>query len=74
MEPTFDALEKLGWRVMRLQDGHQLQACVSTIEEALAQVRLDPTVPIADSRARRSKAKAIKKPSNRARCAHWLFR
>jgi transketolase len=47
MEPTFQSLEKLGWKVMRMEDGHQLQACVSTLEEAIEQVKLDPTVPVA---------------------------
>jgi transketolase len=46
MEPTFKSLEKLGWKVMRLEDGNQLQACVSTIEEAIHQVQLDPSVPV----------------------------
>ncbi|RYZ68274.1 MAG: transketolase, partial [Proteobacteria bacterium] len=43
MEPTFQSLEKLGWKVMRLEDGHQLQAAVSTLEEAIQQVTLDAT-------------------------------
>jgi transketolase len=47
MEPTFQSLEKLGWKIMRMEDGHQLQACVSTLEEAIEQVKLDPTVPVA---------------------------
>ena len=34
-------------KVLRLEDGHQQQACVATLEEAIMQVSLDPTVPVA---------------------------
>ena len=46
MEPSFQSLDKLGWKVMRLGDGNHLQACVSTLEEAIEQVSMDPTVPV----------------------------
>lgn len=69
MEPTFQSLEKLGWRVLRLEDGHHLQACVSTIEEAIQQVSLDPTVPIA-IHARTIKGKGSKKAEASATGAH----
>ena len=46
MEPTFQSLEKLGWKVMRLENGHSVQACVSTLEEAIEQVSLDASTPI----------------------------
>src|SRR6476661_5390885 len=44
MEPTFQSLEKLGWKVIRIDDGHNLQACVANIEEAFVQAKLDPSV------------------------------
>ena len=69
MEPTFESLEKLGWKVMRLADGHNLQACVSTLEEAIEQVRLDPTVPIV-IHARTIKGKGNKKAEASATGAH----
>ena len=69
MEPTFQSLEKLGWRVLRLEDGHHLQACVSTLEEAIAQVSLDPTVPVA-IHARTIKGKGSKKAEASATGAH----
>jgi transketolase len=47
MQPTFQSLSTLGWKVLSIEDGHDLQACVTTIEIALAEVRENPTVPIA---------------------------
>jgi transketolase len=69
MEPTFQALEKLGWKVMRLEDGNQLQACVSTFEEAIQQAQLDPSQPIA-IHARTIKGKGNKKSEASASGAH----
>ena len=69
MEPTFQALEKLGWKVMRLEDGNQLQACVSTLEEAIHQVQLDPSQPVA-IHARTIKGKGNKKSEASASGAH----
>ena len=69
MEPTFQALEKLGWKVMRLEDGNQLQACVSTLEEAIQQAQLDPSVPVA-IHARTVKGKGNKKSEASVTGAH----
>lgn len=69
MEGTFQSLEKLGWKVLRLEDGHHLQACVATIEEAIQQVSLDPTMPIA-IHARTIKGKGNKKSENSSTGAH----
>jgi transketolase len=69
MEPTFQALEKLGWRVLRIEDGNHLQACVSTLEEAITQVSLDPTVPVA-IHARTIKGKGNKKAEASTTGAH----
>ena len=69
MEPTFQSLDKLGWRVLRIEDGHHLQACVSTLEEAIQQVMLDPTVPIA-IHARTIKGKGSKKAEASASGGH----
>jgi transketolase len=69
MEPTFNALEDLGWKVIRLADGHHLQACVSTLEEAIQQVTLDPTVPVAIL-ARTSKGRGNKKAEASVTGAH----
>ncbi|MES2962590.1 MAG: thiamine pyrophosphate-dependent enzyme, partial [Bdellovibrionota bacterium] len=69
MEPTFQSLEKLGWKVLRIEDGHQLQACVATLEEAIQQVSLDPTVPVV-IHARTIKGKGSKKAEASATGAH----
>lgn len=69
MEPTFQALESLGWHVMRLHDGHNLQACVSTLEEAIDQASLNPSVPVA-VHARTVKGKGNKKAEASATGAH----
>lgn len=69
MEPTFQSLEKLGWKVMRLEDGNQLQACVSTLEEAIQQAQLDPSQPVA-IHARTIKGKGHKKSEASATGAH----
>src|SRR6185312_8682815 len=39
MAPTFAALEALGWDVVNLPEGHDLQKCVSTIETAIQHAR-----------------------------------
>ncbi len=69
MEPTFQSLERLGWKVIRVEDGHQLQACASTLEEAFRQVSLDPTMPIA-IHARTLKGKGSRKAEASATGAH----
>ncbi|MES2856374.1 MAG: transketolase C-terminal domain-containing protein, partial [Bdellovibrionota bacterium] len=69
MEPTFQSLEKLGWRVIRLEDGHQLQACVATIDDAIQQVSADPTVPVV-IHARTIKGKGSKKAEASASGGH----
>jgi transketolase len=69
MEPTFQSLEKLGWKVMRLEDGNQLQACVSTLEEAIQQAQIDPSQPVA-IHARTIKGKGHKKSEASATGAH----
>lgn len=47
MEPTFAALATLGWKVIQLQDGHDLQKCYDVIFEAIAEAKANPKVPIA---------------------------
>ena len=69
MEPTFQSLEKLGWKVLRIEDGHHLQACTMTVEQALEQVTLDPSVPVA-IHARTVKGHGNKKAIASASGAH----
>jgi transketolase len=47
MRPTFDSLDKLGWKVIHLTDPHNLQNCVSLLEEAIHTAESDPRQPIA---------------------------
>lgn len=69
MDPTFKSLEALGWRVLRLDDGHSLQACATTLEEAFDATRLNPSVPIVVI-ARTIKGKGNKKAEASATGAH----
>ena len=69
MDPTFKSLEVLGWRVLRLDDGHSLQACATTLEEAFDAARLNPTVPVAVI-AKTIKGKGNKKAEASATGAH----
>ncbi|MBK7843815.1 MAG: transketolase [Bdellovibrionales bacterium] len=47
MQPTFDSLNELGWKVFRLADPHNLQKCVSLLEEAMQTAESHPQQPIA---------------------------
>jgi transketolase len=47
MAPTFNALEAMGWAVVRVENGHDLQACVTAIEAAFKRLSSDPKKPIA---------------------------
>lgn len=69
MDPTFRGLETLGWRVLRLEDGHSLQACATTLEEAFDAARLNPAVPIA-IHAKTIKGKGNKKAEASSTGAH----
>lgn len=47
MQPTFAALGELGWNVIRLEKGHDLQACADAFEKAFAEAQKDPRRPVA---------------------------
>lgn len=46
MNPSFEALGALGWKMIRLENGHDLQKCYTTIEQAVKEARANPKVPI----------------------------
>jgi transketolase len=46
MQPSFAALETLGWHVIRVADGHDLQGVFSAIEEAVDLARVNPNKPV----------------------------
>jgi transketolase len=47
MNPTFGALATLGWKLVNLEDGHDLQKCFDTIAAAIEEAKANPRVPIA---------------------------
>ncbi len=47
MQPTFESMEAQGWNVVRVEEGHDLQAVYSAIEKAVTDVKTDPAKPIA---------------------------
>lgn len=47
MEPTFHSMKTMGWHVLELKDGHNLQQCLFTIEHAIKIARENPKVPVA---------------------------
>jgi len=47
MEPSFAALSVLGWKVIPMDDGHDLQKCYDVIAGAVDEARANPKVPIA---------------------------
>lgn len=47
MAPTFSALETLGWKLIKLENGNDLQACATTLEAALEAAIQNPSQPVA---------------------------
>lgn len=46
MQPTFEAMETLGWHVIKVPNGHDLQAVFWAIEEAIDAARANPRKPV----------------------------
>jgi len=46
MQPSFAALEKLGWRVFKVARGHNLRSVLLAVENAVATVRANPQQPV----------------------------
>lgn len=46
MTPTFKAMSVLGWHVIHVPNGHDLQAVYHALEKALAAARARPTQPV----------------------------
>jgi len=46
MQPTFEAMSALGWNVLRVPHGHDLQAVYQALEEAIAQAKRTPNRPV----------------------------
>jgi len=47
MIPTFDSLSALGWKVEKVQDGHNLQTVFTSIEKAIEEAEKNPAQPVA---------------------------
>jgi transketolase len=69
MEPTFQSLKTMGWEVLELKEGHNLQKCVETIEMAIETARSNPKKPIA-IHARTIKGYGTKKTAESSSGAH----
>lgn len=46
MQPTFEAMDDLGWNVIKVDNGHDLQAVYTAVESAVAAARSNPDKPI----------------------------
>lgn len=46
MQPSFEAMDDLGWRVTKVANGHDLQAVYLAFEQAVADAKADPTKPV----------------------------
>ncbi len=46
MTPTFAAMSALGWNVIKVPDGNDLQAVYLAVENGLAQARANPRAPV----------------------------
>lgn len=46
MTPTFNSLKSLGWEVISLEEGNNLQKCYDTIVSAIAKAKADPRKPV----------------------------
>ena len=46
MAPTFDAMDDLGWNVIQVPNGHDLQAVFTAIENGIQAAKADPKKPV----------------------------
>jgi transketolase len=69
MGPTFSAFESLGWKVLNLEDGHDLQKCFDTILAAVEMAEANPNQPVM-IHARTIKGIGTKKTAESSSGAH----
>ncbi len=69
MAPSFEALTTLGWKVVTVPDGHDLQKCYDVISAAIQEARQNPTTPIA-IRAKTIKGIGTKKTAESSSGGH----
>lgn len=46
MQPSFEAIGTLGWNVIKVEDGHDLQAVYTAVESGIAAAQADPAKPV----------------------------
>jgi transketolase len=46
MQPSFEAMDDLGWDVRKVANGHDLQAVFTAFEKAVADAKANPTKPV----------------------------
>ncbi|HXJ74530.1 MAG TPA: transketolase C-terminal domain-containing protein, partial [Candidatus Dormibacteraeota bacterium] len=46
MQPTFQAMSTLGWHVIPVANGHDLQAVYQALEKGIEQAKANPNVPV----------------------------
>jgi transketolase len=46
MQPTFEAMDDLGWDVRKVDNGHDLQLVFNTLEKAVADAKANPNKPV----------------------------
>ena len=46
MQPTFEAMDDLGWAVTKVENGHDLQAVYQAVEKAVADAKANPDKPV----------------------------
>lgn len=46
MQPSFEALATQGWGIIKVENGHELEAVYHTLEEAINKAKADPTKPV----------------------------
>ena len=47
MQPTFESLKNLGWEVVLVEQGHNLQEVYTQVENALVKIKENPSTPVA---------------------------
>jgi transketolase len=46
MQPSFEAMDDLGWKVVKVENGHDLQAVFSALEQAVEDARANSSKPV----------------------------
>ncbi len=46
MQPTFEAMDDLGWKVIKVAEGNDLQVVFNALEKAVAEAKANPNQPV----------------------------